>query len=466
MTVMRMMRIHGVRLSDDDRRAIVKHLADTQGLAPDEAREYRYILERRPPAVEHEDEEMTVMCARCHSYAQIALQRRDEAEWRRLSHFHLGQYPSLEYHSRGRDRNWWEIASGEIPARLAELYPFDTDEWTEWRKNAKADLAGTWRVTGHHPGKGGYEGRADVVRSGTDEYRIAMKIRYAGGETATGRGTAVVYTGYEWRGSLDLGGEKVRQVLAADEDGDSLSGRWFLEDHDSLGADIEAVRVTAADTQVLAVEPPFLKAGSQAKVAIHGIGLSGAPALGDGIRVLGHPEGAGDTITAVIQVEPNATEGSRDVSVGEAKTEALFTVYSEIDALRVEPDFAIGRVGGGGGPIPAVPVQFEAVGYLNGADGEPGTDDDLRVGVLPADWSVTDYNEAARAMKDSEFAGEMKAGGLFVPAAAGPNRKRKFSTNNAGDLTITARANDGGTKLEATSHLIVSVQRWVDPPIR
>ena len=52
--------------------------------------------------------------------------------------------------------------------------------------------------------------------------------------------------------------------------------------------------------------------------------------------------------------------------------------------------------------------------------------------------------------------------GIFMPAEAGPNPERPFQTNNAGDLTVT------GTALgkTATAHLIVTVQRWIDPPIR
>ena len=44
------------------------------------------------------------LCARCHSYARVALQRRDAAEWLKLVHFHLGQYPTTEYQAGGRDR--------------------------------------------------------------------------------------------------------------------------------------------------------------------------------------------------------------------------------------------------------------------------------------------------------------------------------------------------------------------------
>ena len=52
--------------------------------------------------------------------------------------------------------------------------------------------------------------------------------------------------------------------------------------------------------------------------------------------------------------------------------------------------------------------------------------------------------------------------GIFTPAVAGPNPERRFSTNNAGDLTVTGTA----LGLTGEGHLIVTVQRWNDPPIR
>ena len=116
MTIVRMVQLHGVEVTDDERAILVKHLADTQGLAPAETEGFRYILERVPSQFEAPaTEELGTMCARCHSYARIALQRRTEDEWRKLAHFHLGQYPTAEYQALGRDRNWWEIASEQVP---------------------------------------------------------------------------------------------------------------------------------------------------------------------------------------------------------------------------------------------------------------------------------------------------------------------------------------------------------------
>jgi quinohemoprotein amine dehydrogenase len=106
------------------------------------------------------------------------------------------------------------------------------------------------------------------------------------------------------------------------------------------------------------------------------------------------------------------------------------------------------------------------VGYLNGPDGTAGTDDDVRVGVMPARWLVEPFNEPAAAMEDVKFAGSIDETGLFTPAGAGPNPERVFSTNNVGDLKIIATVGTGNAALKADGRLITTVQRWNDPPIR
>ena len=384
------------------------------------------MLERRPNYFEvPPDEALGIMCARCHTYARTALQHRDAAEWLALSHFHLGQWPTLEYQALGRDRKWWEIASTTLPEQLGEMYPLKTDAWSEWQKAEKADLSGAWRVVGHQPGKGAYHGLMTASPDGSDRYKINVTLMYPDAPPQTGSGTAAVFTGYEWRGWLKSGDKEVLQVLALSEDGTELSGRWFFEDSESQGGDLRAIRSgSTATPAILAVDPPYLRVGETATIAVHGVGLDGPVNLGEGVEI-------SETITegpyiTVVQARATdaASDGVRTISVGPTEGDGMFTVYRDIDSIRVEPDYAIARVGGAGGPIPPVPAQFDAVAYLNGPDGESGTDDDVRIGVMPATWSVEPFNEAAKEMKDAQYAGTMEADGLFVPGGAGPNPER------------------------------------------
>jgi quinohemoprotein amine dehydrogenase len=466
MTIVRMMQLHGVEVTDQERSVLVKHLADTQGLAPAETEGFRYILERVPSQIEEPPtKELGTMCARCHSYARVALQRRTEEEWRKLAHFHLGQYPTTEYQALGRDRNWWEIASERLPGEFAELYPFDAPEWTAWQEREPVDLSGQWRFVGRDPGASDYEGVATIESTGDDTYAVTIESTYADGQQLDGEGSAIVYTGFEWRSRITLGDDETLQVFAVSEDGNSMIGRSFLADVDSIGTDVTARRIDEGVSAVLAASPSHLRAGETAEIAIHGIGLKGDVDLGEGVTIEEELSRDDETVVVRASAEAAAASGPRTVSVGDADGE-LLTVYQAIDFLTVEPAYNIARVGGGGGPIPPVPAQFEAVAWLEGADGEAGTDDDVEIGAMPAKWSVRNFDEVAQALDDAAFAGEMRANGVFLPAEAGPNAERPFDTNNAGNLKVIATVEDGGQTITGEGQLIVTVQRWNDPPIR
>ncbi|MDX1605396.1 MAG: quinohemoprotein amine dehydrogenase subunit alpha, partial [Candidatus Competibacterales bacterium] len=388
MTLARMQFLHGVEYAPGDRAALVRHLADSRGLAPQEAAPWRYVLEQRPNVIEQpEDGTVAVMCARCHSYARVALQRRSRDDWLKLSHFHLGQYPTTEYQALGRDRYWWRIASTDIPERLAELYPLDDPAWQAWQAADKPDPTGSWRVSGHQPGRGRYTGNATILPTEGGGYTIDMALNYADGGTRRGEGQGVLYTGYEWRASLTLDDTPVRQVLALSSTGDELTGRWYQADDDALGGDLRLRRLTAAPA-VLAVEPPYLQPGQQASVVIHGVGLEGSANLGEGVLVEQVLYRSPVAVTLAVRVTDEAPVGPRDLRIGEIAAPGALTVYDRIDSVRVEPGYAIARVGSNGGPIDTVPAQFDAVAYLDGPDGEPGTDDDVRIGSMPAHWAM------------------------------------------------------------------------------
>ncbi|MDH3639718.1 MAG: quinohemoprotein amine dehydrogenase subunit alpha, partial [Gammaproteobacteria bacterium] len=321
-------------------------------------------------------------------------------------------------------------------------------------------------VVGHQPGKGSYQGTLTVTGSGDDQYKVSMDINYASGDKASGEGNAIVYTGYEWRAQLQLGDQSTLQVFMASESGDELSGRWFLEDSDSLGGDLTAVRMDTGTARILAVAPEYVRAGETKEVAVHGVNLDGDVGLGDGVEVVSTVTRDPQTVVVQVKANADASVGTRTVKVGAATASELFTVYHQVDSVRVEPAYAIARVGGADGPLPPVPAQFDAVAYANGPDGEPDTDDDIRIGVMPATWSVDNFSETAVGMDDVKYAGNMQAGGLFVPAGAGLNLERPFSTNNVGDLAVKASVADGTSTVEGSGHLIVTVQRWNDPPIR
>jgi len=462
MTLFRMHQVQGVPLERAERDAVLRYLSEVGGLAPAEAAPARFALERRPNLSDlHFGADLDVGCGRCHSVARTALQRRDASEWLKLTHTHVGQWPTLEYQQNGRDRYWWQTATTELPAKLGALFPLDTRAWRAWKAHPHADLAGRWIVYGHTPGRGDYHGVATIRAGGPAEYTASYALTYADGAALAGTSKSVVYTGYEWRGAATLGGEDVREVFAASEDGTQLTGRWFIARHAENGGDWVANRAEGAAT-ILAVQPRALRAGTTQPVLIIGRGLTGEVSFGPGTKanvITRAPEG----LIASVTVEPNAAAGLRRVSVGRVSGGDLAVVYPRIDRIEVEPQYAIARLGGG--RIDPVTSQFEAVAYLDLAAGPAGKPTAVRLGALPASWTVIPHDAQAEAAQDVKFAGHIDQSGRFLPAAAGPNPARPFSGNNVGDLSVIATVSDGAREVAGRSHLIVTVQRWNTPLI-
>jgi len=469
MTIARMRVWHKVEVSKEERQTLVKYLADTQGLAPEESATYRFLLERKPNAQDvAPSEELAQMCGRCHSYGRVALQRRNADEWGKLVHTHLGQFPSIEYSAFGRDRNWKELAFAQVVPKLGELYPLTTDAWKAWRAHKPVAPVGSWRVAGHRPGWGDYAGTMRVKARGGDRYEVQYELNYAAGNRVKGSGQAIVYTGYEWRGDAQLGNQPMRSVFALSKDGTQLSGRWFLRDADEVGASFTAVRGDAVPRgTILSVVPALLKAGGEATVTVHGVQLGKDYDLGPGISVLAAVPVSAHEVRLRLRVAADAAPGWRNVrGTGGQAGAGRLAVYRQIDTVRVEPELGVARLGGGTNP--PLTAQFEAIAYLNGPDGKPNTEDDVRLGQVPATWRVDNFDEKAKAAEDVRFAGVMEPHGQFLPSFAGPNPARK-GLNNVGDLSViatVASVADGGQPLSATGRLVVTVQRWNTPPLR
>lgn len=464
MTLVRMMNFHGLGLTRAERRAIVKYLSDMHGLAPSETIPFRYALERRPAVIETgQKQELMEMCARCHSFARVGLQRRTREEWTNLMHMHLGQWPTLEYQALSRDRDWWENAKGWVKDDLAKAYPFDDPAWAAWQDAEKHGLTGKWRFVSYEPGKGYHHGTLEFSETSDDEYVVQYDSVDPDGIGRSGGYNGILYTGYEWRGRGEFAGREGREVAALSADGNSLVGRVFDAERPEAGSNFSARRI-GGGPEIMAVAGEALRQGGETKLVILGTGLSGELDLGPGITAE-VTDATDSRITAKVTVAADATPGRRSMRVGTLVKDDVVAVYDRIGRVVVTPDYAAARVGDNGGAMPIQTAQFEAVAMHNGEDGEPGTDDDFRIGVVDAEWSVAPWNDVAAEMEDVKFAGTISTAGLFTPAKAGPNPARVFGTNNAGDLKVIATVEDGGQTLTGEGHLIVTVQRWNRPPI-
>lgn len=463
MTIVRMEREGRVVLSDDERSAVVTYLANKQGLAPQEAANFRYAIEKTPNISENPgDPELAEMCGRCHSNARYSLQRRDSEDWKKLVHFHVAQFPSLEYQSMASDRPWLRLAESTFASRLGEKFPLDSKTWNDWINSPRIDISGQWRVMGRVPGRGKYYGTSIIKKVDEDSYRMSYRLEFADGTQWRGESRGHVYTGYEWRGQTSYKDELVREVYALSEDGSRFGGRWFLVDHEERGGSFSAVRMSAENSEIVGVEPAYLKLGESTRITIHGIGLNGSLKLGNGvdIKIIRRSD---TEVVADIVARESAVPGSRVVQLGEAKSNVSFTLYDQLDFVRVVPENAIARIGGG--KVEPVVAQFEAVGYMRGADGKAGTEDDIAIGHFPADWSHDNYDDWASELEDAKFAGKIDKDGVFYPADAGINPDRYIPTNNLGVLAISGTVIDGDKKVSGKSRLVVTVQRFLNPPI-
>lgn len=462
MTLFRMGHLHGLELEGEERFAIIKYLSREYGLAPSEAAPFRFALEQRAHFVDKAvNDDLDALCGRCHTNARYGLQRRTADDWLKHMHFHVGQFPSLEYQARSRDRYWWKEVTTKTYKELATLYPFQTEAWEKWQATSAKSPEGLWRVTGHRPGVGSYEGTMTVTADG-EFYTAEYDLQDGAGEPFDGDSKVAVYTGYEWRGSGVLKGQETREVYALSEEGNEIRGRWYDAAHYDRGGEFHAVRLDGASPQVMAQSAESVRAGQEKIITVHGVALAGkvsSAAQGLGIKVT---EQKATKVRLRLTAAKDMKPGRYLINIG--ATAAEVTVYNRLDSVRVFPDWTIARLGGGS--TPPVTAQFEAFGYLNGPDGTAGTQDDIPAGRMEATWEAQPYNAEAAHMKDVNFAGRLSDTGLYLPAAAGPNPARKFATNNAGNLKIIGRVTDGDQEISGEAHLIVTVQRWNRPPIR
>ncbi|MNZ82148.1 hypothetical protein D3C78_1008410 [compost metagenome] len=306
------------------------------------------------------------------------------------------------------------------------------------------------------PSRGDVRGVMTVKPAAGDQFAVQVNGQYADGTPFDGEGSAVLFSGYEWRANLKVGDVAMRQVFSALNG--EMKGRMFETEHDERGLDISASK--EGQSKLLAVQPGYLKAGSEAELTLVGSDLSGKPDLGAGVEVLEVLEQSPQKVRVKVKAAADAVAGLHEVSVGAAKGASL-ALYNDIAEVKVVPAFSVARVGGNGGSTPKVQGRFDAEAWGKGADGQP-----YRIGVFPAKWSVEPFDKQAHEDQDVKFAGLMDgASGVFVPGDAGPNPERKKSGNNAGNLKVVAAVEEGGKSLKGEGQMIVTVQRWNNPPI-
>ena len=475
MSIDRMVRSRGVQLQPNEARTLVKYLSDQYGLAPAEVEPFRYALERRNSTVEQKvSQAVRGTCVQCHSYARIALQRRTPDTWKRLPDLTAALLPNLENQTASAgllDDFWYTVVKKESVPYLTKKYPFASKEWQEWQAATKPNYAGVWKVVGHDPGKGGdYTGQLTLKALGDDKYEGEFTHEFADGSKVSGKTTALVYTGFQWRGIAQLdGGKRQKEIFFARADGSVISGRRLLTEIGDLGRD-ETLYKSGSGARLLAVSPTALKTGETQKVKLFGMALpqnltAEAVTLGEGVKIKSLSQNGGDSVIAEVVADKEAKVGPRRAKIQGVEGELPLYVYRTVDYIRLSPEQAFARPGGV--RTPKVSQQFEVFAYLNGKDGVKGTKDDIKLDrIAPVKWDLEEYVKRIND-DDVRFVGAVDENGLFTPANDGPNPQRHMSEENVGDVWVEAWYKPEGAKrpMGARAHLLVMPPKFNFQPI-
>jgi len=487
-TIKRMVKLNGAVLQPEEARQIVQYLATYHGLAPEEAKPVMYFVENRIiDETSIPNDTVRNACASCHAFAQPLSSRRSKREWALLQNMHVALYSQAEmqYFRPAPSAPPGPDGKPLMPAQvalnwLAEKAPLHTPEWAAWAPRIRSPrLEGKWLISATLPGKGRYLGEMTISPGKEpDRFVTVTKLRsLQSGAEITRKGQGAVYGGYSWRGGSDAGATSQpddpksagREVMWFAPDLKMAQGRWYWGAYNEFGFDVTMTRASA-DPTVAAVTPSALKTGAKG-VAVHIYG----DALPQKLLPQDVDMGAGVTVTKVVSATPGelvvsvdvadkALPGHRDVGVKGAVLVKALPVYDKIDYLKVTPETGMAHLGGI--KFDKGYEQFEVVGYANGPDGKPKTDDDVPIGPLPVTWSLDEFHTVTYD-DDKTYVGDLSPTALFTPSTEGPNPKRRFSRNNYGEVWVVATAKDAkdrfGRPLVGKAYLVVTVptyRRW------
>ena len=487
LTVERMISLNHVVLNAADAHAIVKYLADHNGLAPEEARAVAFETERG--VIEYiypGDQETGALCQGCHSIGRVMSERRTSEEWGLLIAMHRSYYPLVDNQPIANGQGFRR--SRALPpdatdkrqpmekaiAYLSKTYPLITPEWAAWpAASVPAALGGRWAVTANVPGKGPAFGEMTVTPDASAPDSFVTKTTLTiprTGETVTRNGKGLLYTGFQWRGrgfDARKPDEPWREVMLVGRDQTEMSGRWFTGAYDETGIDVKLKKVTSAPAVLGTAEMSLKRGATAATLHVFGVNLPTVTAadiiLGQGLRVTQVSNAGPTAMTLQVSVAPDAALGPRDMSVAGTVRPSALVVYDKIDGLQVLPRAGLSRTGGV--VYPKQFQQFEAMAFANGPDGKPDTADDLPLGIVSATWALEEYT-ATYDDDDVKFVGSIDAKGLFTPNNDGPNPERRGNRNNVGDVWVVASYTPDGASepIRGRAHLLVSVpifMRWM-----
>src|SRR5581483_10742764 len=409
-----------VALSPSEARSIVRYLAASHGLAPEEARSVMYYPEHRiHDENEIADRALVETCTKCHAAARPLSWRRSLEDWKQLAERHVARYKMKP--------------NSEAIAALGRLAPLHTPEWDAWSSRSVAlNLTGRWLVSARLPGHGRYIGEMNVKPGAApDEFTSHATLRsIADGSVLERVGQGLVFAGDAWRGrsrginpsgTPDDPSNEAREAMWISPDQARMEGRWFWGQYQEFGFDV-TLRRPSSEPALLAIDRSSLKTGSQGnRVRLIGDNFPAqvTPAdlnFGPDIAVRRAIFQNSGEIVADVDVAADAKPHRTDVVFRGSVLPRALAIYDQIDYLRVTPESSLAAFGS---PKYARGFQqFEAIAYQRGADGKPHTSDDLELGPVDAAWSIEIFYSVDTSRDDAVGTGA--SGGLFTLAVTGP----------------------------------------------
>ena len=514
--IKRMVRLHGVVLSAQDASHVLRYLSTNNGLAPEEAKpifweaEHRLFRDQEDPTLV--PAALQRVCNYCHTIGRVLGQRRNREDYQKLATTHVALYPYTDimvFRPYPSTATAEEIpvttttvgsfdtilnypkppqpVDGKAPIDIALDYlaaeqPLITPEWSAWKAVMHTPkLAGTWLINGYQKGRGRVYGEY-VVEAGAspDDFTTKLTLRYASSSQELHRtGKALVYTGYSWRGRTKVDGTaspdpsispaEMKEALFVARDGSAIDGRLYWGGYDEFGIDVHMTR-PGTSIVLQGTDKVALRSPSTTQVRLFGANIPaglkpGDFDLGPGVKVVRIAESKPTEALLELAVDSGVAPGTHDITLKGTTAVKAFAVYDKVSYIKVMPDASFARLGG---TIAAKQyAQFEAIAFANGPDGKPGTDDDLEVGPVTANWSLEEFYSGPND-DDVKYVGKINDAGLFTPNIEGPNPARKkqynnFGTDNYGDVWVDAsyQPEGGGPPMKARSYLVVGVPEYI-----
>lgn len=452
----RMRRLYDVPIKNGEMATLLKELAATQILRPEEAAQVAYIdLFNNPQTIETptgaDEEHLFTTCVRCHSAAKIYAYRMTAPAWEKLRDFHLYIDPAIM--SQMREMHWRSEADKALKV-LATKLPYE-QAWTA--PQAKPD--GEWLVLGVEPGKGSYRGKTILKPKGNDDYAIGGVLNFSDGTSETFSGEATLYGGYALRTRFSQNGSATMGAFRF-LDG-TITGEHHHNAPDFRTSSSSWFPITKK-SRILRVTPAYLLSGEQTTLLIEGINLPKVTAKN--IALSGsQAEVVQATTTSPESIEVMLTyhgtgHGKLEMLVKGLETPSL-KLAPRIDYLKMSPEMGRARVNGGNN-YPAEGVQFQALAYSAGADADSPLDDYL-LGPVAADFSFAE--EITRPDDDDLiYAGAIETDGTYLPIGDyNPVPAREYGGEGTGMVKVIAHYNRGQIPYTVEGRLVITVPDYI-----